>query len=361
MTIVSYQINGRKERSAITAWENIISNRQGNTLSDFFLWVNNDVYDNVLWSLPPTHSIAYYEEEHAKKLRSQYSYVRVWYSGGSDSHSIVESFLRAGQKIDEIISVYWETIISSDIAGAGNQELVLGWLTELYQKYNQPLPKVTVLDVTKQHVDQHFSKNYFYKNIGFGGNYAFNLNQYDKMAQLKPINVPNFVEVFGMEKPRIVVENNSAFFQMNDKQLMQCAADDYPVEWFYLPRQTPDLIRAQLWGIIEYVKTVQTPVKFIQDLQRTDDLYHLWCKLCGRTTSPKQNMLSSKSKTFGSSVTHNGRKRYRHIHQSENEHSIAWENYRNFLNYSKELAQQWDEELVELPGVLTKKYFLTDL
>ena len=363
MTNVAYQINNKHERSAITAWENIITSRRDNTLSDFFLWLNNDIYDTINWAQPPTHSIAHYEEEHAKKLRDQYNYIRVWYSAGSDSHSIVESFLRAGQPIDEIISVSWKTIVSSDMAGDGNQKLIMGWLTDLYQRYNQPLPKITILEVDKTHVDQHFTKNYFYKNIGFGGNYAYNFNQYDELAKTRPITASNFVEVFGLEKPRIVIENNAAFFQMNDKQVMQCAADDYPVEWFYLSRQTPDLVRAQLWNIINYAKTHHqlNSAKFINNLQRDDDLYHLWCTLCGRTSSPKQNILSSKSKTFGNSFDHNGRKRYKHISQSENEQDTPWKNYCNFLNYGKELAQQWDKSLTELPGVLTKKYFLTDL
>lgn len=363
MTTVSYKINNQTERNSITAWESIISSRSANQLSDFYLWLNNDVYDAVDWTVPPLHSIAYYEEEHAKKLRSQYNYIRVWYSGGSDSHSIVESFLRAGQSIDEIISVSWKTIVSTDMAGDGNQKMITNWLTELYQRYNQPLPKITILDVDKTHVDRHFAKNYFYKNIGFGGNYAYNFNQYDALAKTRPITTSNFVEVFGLEKPRIVIENNKAFFQMNDKQVMQCAADNYPVEWFYLPRQTPDLVRAQLWNIVKYAKTHQqlNSAEFIKNLQRDDTLYHLWCVLCGRTSSPKQNILSFQSKTFGNSLEHNGRKRYRHINQSQGDQDSSWKNYCDFLNHSKELAQSWDQSMTELPGVVTKKYFITDL
>lgn len=44
-------------------------------------------------------------EKRIKKLREQYGYLRLWYSGGKDSQLILDTAIRAGVKIDEIVMV----------------------------------------------------------------------------------------------------------------------------------------------------------------------------------------------------------------------------------------------------------------
>lgn len=365
MTSVAYQINDKKECNSISAWESIISLRRDNRLDRFYLWLNNDVYDDVQWHVPPLHSTAHYEEEHACRLRQQYDHIRVWYSGGSDSHSVVESFLRAGQPIDEIGSIFWKTVVSSETSGDGNQKLVMQMLTELYEKYNQPLPKISIVTIDKPHIVGHFTKGYFRKHVGYGGNFSYNLNQYAEIAKIagEP-SVKNYVEVFGLEKPRIVIDGNRAYFQMNDKHVMHAAANDTPIEWFYLPRLTPDLIRAQLWNIINYSKInhrVDTG-DFIRRLQTQDTLYHTWCVLCGRTSSPKQNILAKQAKNvIGTSLDPAKWTRYTHIQQSSGDRDQSWHNYWEFANYEKELAKYWEITAETLPGILSKRYFLTEI
>lgn len=367
MTPAIYQINNQQERNAVVAWENIISLKKSNQLQEFFLWLNNDIYDTVTWNQPPLESIAFYEQQHASTLRQQYDYIRVWYSGGSDSHSVVESFLRADQSIDEIGIVFWKTVLPTiETSGDGNQPLVLGWLTDLYQKYQKPLPKISIVNIDKSDVDNHFqARDYFRNHVGYAGNFSFNLNHYAEIAKLAPKpTVQNYAEIFGLEKPRIVFENNQAYFQMNDKQVMHAASDDTPIEWFYLPRQTPDLIRAQLWNIINYTQIhhAHDAGTFIQQLQTNKEFYNTWCVLCGRTSTPKQNTLAIQSKNLtGTSLTPAKWKKYTHIEQSCQDKDQSWNNYREFVNYTQELKQYWDANEPSLPGVLTKRYFLSNL
>ena len=67
-------------------------------------WVfNNNVFDNYAWHIEPIESLDILYDRRSKTLRELYDYIIVSYSGGADSHNIVESFLRQGLHIDEII------------------------------------------------------------------------------------------------------------------------------------------------------------------------------------------------------------------------------------------------------------------
>lgn len=48
--------------------------------------------------------------QRAKQLRDKYKYIRLWYSGGVDSHTTLKSFYRAGVAIDEIVCVRQENL-----------------------------------------------------------------------------------------------------------------------------------------------------------------------------------------------------------------------------------------------------------
>lgn len=364
----AYIINGVPQTNAISAWETILTYRQNNTLKDFYLYLNNDVYDTVDWTKPPEKSIGELEEEHAIRLRQTYDYVRVWYSGGSDSHSIVESFLRAGQRIDEIAVVFWKTIIpfsvSGNTGGDDGQEIVIGWLKELYKKYNADFPKVNIVRIEKSHLDNYFTKNYFYRKIGYGGNFSYNLNSFPEISKVtdKP-PVANYCEVLGMEKPRMAVDNNRVSFQMNDRQIMHNASDTVPVEWFYLSSLTPDLVKAQLWSVIKWseIKQGRQAAEYIRQLQTNKHLYNDWCIMLGRSSSPKQNSLALIAKNTKNSLDPVSKTIYGHLDDAINDQGNSWRYYCEFANYETVLAQQWDKSNTSLPGILTKKYFLTEI
>jgi hypothetical protein len=60
-------------------------------------------FDETDWSLPPKESLEHYMTERARQLRDQYSYVRLFYSGGVDSQTMLDVFLKNAIHIDEII------------------------------------------------------------------------------------------------------------------------------------------------------------------------------------------------------------------------------------------------------------------
>ncbi len=66
-------------------------------------YFNNEVFESYNWTVEPQQSIDTLYNKRAKYLREKYDYLVVYYSGGSDSHNMVMSFLNQGLKIDELV------------------------------------------------------------------------------------------------------------------------------------------------------------------------------------------------------------------------------------------------------------------
>lgn len=61
-----------------------------------------DLYDNHDWTVEPEGSWKQVLKEHAQKLRDKYKYLRLWYSGGKDSQTVLNTFVENKIHIDEI-------------------------------------------------------------------------------------------------------------------------------------------------------------------------------------------------------------------------------------------------------------------
>jgi hypothetical protein len=366
MLLIGYKVNDRLHYNALTAWDDILTQQRANSLKDFFLYFNNDIYDTMDWHVAPSQSIADLEVQHARTLRSSYDYTRVWFSGGSDSQSIVDAFLRSGSKIDEIVMASWTTLEDTNLNSPRGISQRQEWLRQLYARYQVDLPKVTVIDIGKSHLEQYFSKNYFVDQIGYGGTGTFSIAHVSECSKyISAPPVANYCDIFGFEKPRIFVENNQAYLQMNDRLLMSGATLGLPIEWFYLPRQTPDLIRAQLWSILNFALAhhKQNAASFINNLQTNKNYYHLWCTLCGRITTAEQNKFSVEAKNVGRSDDFSRKQTYLHLNEYALDQPQSWKNYVEGGKIEAELARVWykNSSNSTLPGIITQKYFLTNL
>ena len=61
-----------------------------------------ELYDNYDWTVEPKGSWNDVLKEHAQELRDTYKYIRLWYSGGSDSQTVLNTFINNGIHLDEI-------------------------------------------------------------------------------------------------------------------------------------------------------------------------------------------------------------------------------------------------------------------
>ena len=65
----------------------------------------DDVYEKLNWTIEPPESLDFYYKEQAQRIRDNYDYVILAYSGGYDSSNILETFHFNDIKLDKIIIV----------------------------------------------------------------------------------------------------------------------------------------------------------------------------------------------------------------------------------------------------------------
>lgn len=187
---------------------------------------NEHLFEKFDWYNEPVESLDTLYDLRARQIREDYDYVIISYSGGSDSHNIVESFLRQGLHIDELIINTMEranekfTVVNPNIknpenAAAEHYLQTLPRLKEIEKK--SPRTKITILDMTDYLLDSWL----------VAGDASWIM---DKREGLNPLNVTRFnyihfndvrkqfdknkkiALVLGVEKPRTFIHSNGKFY-----------------------------------------------------------------------------------------------------------------------------------------------------
>jgi hypothetical protein len=229
-------------------------------------WVFNDLefklYD---WTQEPEDSLDQLYDKRAKDLREKYDYLILSYSGGSDSHQILMSFIRQGIHLDELLINTMEkgwapcTIIdptntSSLNSGAEHYLQTIPRLKEV-EKFI-PRTKITICDLTDHVTDSLLS----------AGDASWVLQ---KREALNPIGITRFNYVYfnevrkrfdkekkigiilGVEKPKSLIEDGKFWIRFNDRAANMVTVIDHikdydnsVIEYFYWsPDCVPLLIK----------------------------------------------------------------------------------------------------------------------
>lgn len=229
-------------------------------------WVFNDfdfgLYD---WTKEPSETLDQLYDKRSRELREKYDYLILSYSGGSDSHNILMSFIRQGLHIDEIIintlEKGWEKFtildpknVSSFNSGAEHYLQCLPRLKEVEKHI--PKTKITICDLT----------DHVYDSLIKVGDASWVL---DKREALNPIGVTRFNYVYfdevrkrfdkekkiglilGVEKPKSAIHKGKFYMRFNDRAANMVTIIDHirdydnsVLEYFYWsPDAVPMLIK----------------------------------------------------------------------------------------------------------------------
>jgi len=355
-----YRIGTEQYQNAIEAWSRFRSLEASNQHPDFELVLDSGRLAAYDWTIPATKDLRTLEEEFATRIRQQNKYVRLMYSGGSDSHSVADAFLRSGNTIDEFVMYSWESMNDGCLDSIFQVNMKLTWLKEMHIKYNMPLAKMTVVQVGQQLHNEFFEKNWFLKHPGHSGTESFNVNQMAVMSKYAPlpVNVDNYINVWGMEKPRLFTDDKEIYFQMNDKNTMYSEDPSTNNIWFYMAAEAPELIRAQCEGALAVARGIfpnLTLSQALHKLQTVRDFYHEWCTSVGRVTTKFQNSFIFLSKNVGQSLTNNSR--YHHVDHYASTRNETWKHYEEYVNTVKDLSNGTNI----LHGVNTQRFILERL
>ena len=217
-------------------------------------------------------------------LALEYDYVILSYSGGSDSHNILESFLRQGLFIDEIVTNWALDITSNYIvtdekvkdAWNNNAEFYLHTKNQLdYIKNKSPNTRITLLDTSKSILDSllnnlnvDWTDN---KNDVFSATGAFQWNPLYFSELRKRLDKLNRVAyVIGIDKPRLIIKENKLYLYFLDKPTGIVPIQENIIEYtnittvfFYWSPNSCDLLCKQAHTVLKYIKASNDTIKKI--------------------------------------------------------------------------------------------------
>ena len=260
-------------------------------------WVfHNDVYDHYNWHIEPEAGLDQLYDLRARQLREQYDYLVLSYSGGADSNNILESFIRQGLHIDEIVTNHVTkatksiTVLDTTVTSAWNfgaeHELQAVPRLQYIQKH-LPRTKITVLDVSDSIVDtlrkiddprwvlgrgdklsvgQSFRYNYFY--------FAEIKRTLDQGASV--------AIVVGTDKPKTFIRDHDLYLSFVDRVVNIANINDYnreytntKVELFYWAETTAPLICKQAHVIRRWLEANPNEQEFWQERNIKTDVVRL--------------------------------------------------------------------------------------
>lgn len=276
-----YTCNGQEFESKLHAL--MLSKQTGSPVTWHF---NEDVFDKYNWTHEPELSLDQLYDRRSREIRESYDYVILSYSGGSDSHNILESFLRQNLFIDEVVinGAFKATdkFIVLDTAQTSNWNINAEYQLNTVEKLNQlkarsPNTKITVNDTTDAIIDAFLQ--------GPNGEWAKN-----KKEVLNPNGTNNFNYTFfrdlrvtfdkgkrvalviGLDKPKVRVVDGKCYLFFVDKIANITQIQDHIVEYpnlrtemFYWHPDSCDMLAKQAHVILKLINSSEQYKKIFED------------------------------------------------------------------------------------------------
>jgi hypothetical protein len=111
-----WEYAGTQYKSKIKAIE-----ASGGDISSISFFAFSDSFYSYSWDIEPTESWEELLLQRALLLREKYKYLKLWFSGGADSTTVLNTFLRNNIYIDEI--VVYRFAINDNFLNKSNHEI----------------------------------------------------------------------------------------------------------------------------------------------------------------------------------------------------------------------------------------------
>lgn len=223
------------------------------TLADIE-WHFHDQFNNVNWTVEPETSLEELYKQRAIQVRNKYDYIVLFFSGGSDSVNMLETFLSNNIKVDEVIATYPKkglinfTPNNTDLS-AKNNISEYTFTTEPYLKQLQlryPEIKITVID--------YFDNMLNYKSM----EWLRESTDWIHPCQVAKFKINNHLDselekgsvgfVYGIDKPRLFkhIKANTYYNVIPDfiinGAIKPTEHHNGHIEFFYITPDMPELL-----------------------------------------------------------------------------------------------------------------------
>lgn len=234
---------------------------------DVRYYFHDHVFSKQYWLFEPMETLEELYLKRALQLRETYDYLILMYSGGTDSHQILQTFIRNNIFIDEIQTVNWESLLKgvheSDIDNHPELLDVMEYQRNAKHQLQKvsiesPKTKITVIDGSQFVYDDIIKRKFEIFDYNDNDTLKLPLSN-KKMNIVKPYkklilkhnhNNPRKEKtclISGVEKPRIKIYGKQAItFRFYDYYLLDMRFFEqkliepwFNIEWFFWSPAAP--------------------------------------------------------------------------------------------------------------------------
>jgi hypothetical protein len=207
----------------------------------FFTFPNS--FYSYSWDKEPTESLEELLLERALILREKYKYLKLWFSGGADSTTVLNTFLRNNVYIDEII--VYRFALNDNFLNKSNYEID-GYTTPFLKNIQNAIPntKITYMDFGKDYYDKYLGEKWLHTKS------SLDLRNY----HIPKIRGKNYCNIFCDLTPDVYYDKGSWYSDLWDSSHLGELASFSNIELFYSTEDFPKLHAKQLHITKKYLK-----------------------------------------------------------------------------------------------------------
>lgn len=272
----------------------IVGDQRTSSKNQALLWAHGDVsrihfyclehvWDEANWQHEPTEPIQELCENRCKQLRQQYDWICLWLSGGYDSQTVLQSFINAGARVDEIaymdrLDYYQDPEVPYILAAANH-----------YKQHHNPNVKIF-----QAPIDYKYTKK-VYDSLGEewllepgwchrpSKSIAPFIQRFsDDVVRQRLTTAGRRADIYGKEKPKLDLYDNKWYMSVNDLTVGDSIGAD--IVEFYTTKDMPELHVKQCYLAIRFFESLpECSHDLVHRVQSNDkEYYQRWNLSLGR-------------------------------------------------------------------------------
>ena len=230
---------------------------------DIQFYFYEDIFDQFDWKKEINIPFDQLLKFRAQQLRDSYKYIRLWYTGGSDSQTMLNVFIKNNIYIDEIVTVrvgvtdkFDELISETEITKRAIPQL---------KKLDLPNTKITIVETGPDKVLENLNNQDYFHFVGaiFLRSPVYASSVYKLFPELMfPAHdkYESIANIQGHLKPRICYENNNFYSFYYDTEFTVFTPSPN-IECFYSTPNYPEIHIKQCQMLKEYIKNKYPIIK----------------------------------------------------------------------------------------------------
>jgi len=284
-----WTVNGQKYHRKMDA---IIASSENNNSKIEFYYYNKE-FEAFDWTVEPTESFEELARQRAHQLRDNNKHLRLWYSGGSDSHTMLQAFLQNNIFLDEIVTV--RSSARDDLNSPENIESnhrSIPYLNSI--RADIPRTKITVIDMQASDFLEYYKIEEWAANVvhheflNDPDTIIHSIALIEKYGKLK--TRPGTIEISGADKAKIIRHEGKYYIPMVDSGFNYAHLRN--VKEFFTTAELPELHSKQCFELMHILNKIHGTEKNI-----THEIYnpltidpmfkHLWYNNCRQIINPE--------------------------------------------------------------------------